>query len=108
MLTYNWPGNIRELRNSVERAYVLANGDLAEPEDLALANLDLGLTPANAPQAYREQSLEDLEQFPRFEICDPERVHVANLPANVDGLHVIDADEIVKARLVRDEVLAGE
>lgn len=34
LLTYNWPGNIRELSNIVERAYVLAQSDTLEVEDL--------------------------------------------------------------------------
>ena len=36
MLAHGWPGNLRELRNSVERAAILAPQDLLEPADLAL------------------------------------------------------------------------
>ncbi|MBU0692605.1 sigma-54 dependent transcriptional regulator [bacterium] len=35
MLTYDWPGNIRELRNVIERAIVLCKGDTIEPPDLS-------------------------------------------------------------------------
>ena len=31
---YNWPGNIRELSNTIERLYVLSDGDSIGPEDL--------------------------------------------------------------------------
>jgi two-component system response regulator HydG len=31
---YNWPGNIRELRNAVERGLAMARGDLIVPSDL--------------------------------------------------------------------------
>lgn len=31
---YAWPGNLRELRNVIERAVILASGDLIEPLDL--------------------------------------------------------------------------
>jgi DNA-binding NtrC family response regulator len=32
--SYNWPGNIRELRNTVERAMILVDGDLIDEEHL--------------------------------------------------------------------------
>jgi two-component system response regulator AtoC len=30
---YQWPGNVREMRNAIERAMLLAEGDLLEPSD---------------------------------------------------------------------------
>jgi DNA-binding NtrC family response regulator len=36
LATYSWPGNIRELRNVLERAALLAAGDLLGPADLRL------------------------------------------------------------------------
>jgi transcriptional regulator with GAF, ATPase, and Fis domain len=62
ILQYGWPGNIRELRNSVERASVLAIGALAEPEDLALSQLDIAQDMLMPPAAYQEKSLEDVER----------------------------------------------
>jgi len=32
---YDWPGNVRELENAVERAVVLARGDIVQEKDLA-------------------------------------------------------------------------
>ncbi|HIJ87937.1 MAG TPA: sigma-54-dependent Fis family transcriptional regulator [Desulfuromonadales bacterium] len=35
LVEYNWPGNIRELRNVIERAMVVARGTLVELDDLS-------------------------------------------------------------------------
>ncbi len=37
---YNWPGNVRELENAIERAVVLARGDVLVPADLPRAIQD--------------------------------------------------------------------
>ncbi|MFN3191061.1 MAG: sigma 54-interacting transcriptional regulator [Aureliella sp.] len=39
MLGYNWPGNVRQLRNVIDSAVVLANGDEIEPSDLSLRDV---------------------------------------------------------------------
>ena len=36
LIRYRWPGNIRELENFVERAVILATGELLQPADFAL------------------------------------------------------------------------
>jgi NtrC-family two-component system response regulator AlgB len=33
---YSWPGNLRELRNAIERAVIMAKGDKLDPKDLPL------------------------------------------------------------------------
>ncbi len=34
LLAYEWPGNVRELQNAIERAVVLAKGEVVTPRDL--------------------------------------------------------------------------
>ncbi len=39
MKGYGWPGNIRELRNFIERVYILTDGDFVDVHDLRFAGL---------------------------------------------------------------------
>jgi Nif-specific regulatory protein len=67
---YTWPGNIRELRNVIERAVVLGLGATIAPDDVSLAPLVPIVAMANqtagaeaSPQpAYRAITLEQLEK----------------------------------------------
>ena len=43
---HDWPGNIRELRNAIERAVVMGNGEIILPEDLPIVVLN---TPPRKP-----------------------------------------------------------
>ena len=42
LLRYDWPGNIRELSNAIERAVVLGQDDVLQPEDLPETLLETG------------------------------------------------------------------
>ena len=48
---YSWPGNIRELENALERALIIAPGDIT-PDDILLPSADTGL-----PQLERPKNL---------------------------------------------------
>lgn len=39
ILAYNWPGNVRQLRNVIDSAVVLASGATIEPSDLSLQDM---------------------------------------------------------------------
>jgi Nif-specific regulatory protein len=62
MVQYDWPGNIRELRNAIERAVVMGNGKEIVPQDLpirtARANypgLQVGLTLEKALNRFKKE-----------------------------------------------------
>ena len=58
LLQYDWPGNIRELRNVIERAFIMSNGEEIQAEDLSI--MDHGTL--HAPQAIQpDGSLEQEE-----------------------------------------------
>src|SRR5690606_29872269 len=58
LLSYNWPGNIRELRNVIERASIIC------PQvEIDVSHLGLGDQPsANSPRVGAQLSLEELEK----------------------------------------------
>ena len=57
LLAYAWPGNIRELEHTIERAVLLASPPLITPEDLTLQSR----VPTSV--AMEEMSLEDAERL---------------------------------------------
>lgn len=57
MKSYSWPGNIRELEHSVEKATILAEGNVVRPEDMHLK------TAANQQVMHHERaSYDDYER----------------------------------------------
>ena len=72
---YSWPGNIRELRNVVERAVLLCTEGIIQaqhlPEDMRNRQVGRELTPGNA-----DLSLEDSE-----------KVHIQNVLKTCRGNH---------------------
>ncbi|HET7456641.1 MAG TPA: sigma-54 dependent transcriptional regulator [Gemmatimonadaceae bacterium] len=72
LLAHPWPGNVRELRHAVERAVLMAPGEMVSEEHLALRPTGAGgggsgshaATAAGAPAAPNEDmTLEDHERF---------------------------------------------
>jgi len=64
LCAYPWPGNVREMRNVLERALLLCGRDLLEPADLRFDGPGAAPVPepAEAPAAERLLTLEELEK----------------------------------------------
>lgn len=62
LLRHDWPGNIRELRNRIERAGVLATGDTYEPSDLFPERRLDELPPQTLADARKKAELDQIER----------------------------------------------
>jgi NtrC-family two-component system response regulator AlgB len=85
LLAYGWPGNLRELRNAIERAVILAKGDQLGPSDLP-AELRRQSTTATTnghelPLVGSLVSLEQLEEahLRKIMACTPCRAEAARI-----------------------------
>jgi DNA-binding NtrC family response regulator len=58
MFSYAWPGNIRELKNVLERAVLLAESDILQPRDLRFEADLRGLTVASASDGISLEATE--------------------------------------------------
>src|SRR5215813_13576961 len=65
LFAHAWPGNVRELQNVIERAVLLAKGELIEPPDLPFDNgsAPSAISPALAWDVPPNMTLEDIEKF---------------------------------------------
>ncbi len=70
---YSWPGNVRELQNVIERALILAEGDVIQPSDLP-GNMKLE---HGAPLYQMDNGLPSLENL--------ERLYIQNLLKRFSG-----------------------
>jgi Nif-specific regulatory protein len=54
LMQYDWPGNIRELENAMERAIVIGSSDFILPEDLPETLMETAPSSTSAPAKYHD------------------------------------------------------
>jgi DNA-binding NtrC family response regulator len=85
---HDWPGNIRELKNVLERAVLMAHGSVLLPEHLPLDQL-------RAPPPEADAAGAPLAGYaPALSLADVERLHIREVLALVGG-HLGKASEVL-------------
>lgn len=79
LLKYNWPGNIRELQHTVEKAVILSDSNILKPEDFFMRPVS---TLANHKP---DTTLEDMEKQMIFQAIEKNQ---GNLSAAADQLGI--------------------
>src|SRR5262245_10553734 len=95
LMNYQWPGNIRELRNLIERLLILHEGDEVKAVDLPI---ELG-TPPRATVDPTEASLVSLQEMERRHV---ERVLGATGWNKAQAARVLDVDIKTLNKKIRD------
>ncbi|OKL42100.1 sigma-54-dependent transcriptional regulator [Pontibacter flavimaris] len=59
---HNWPGNVRELQHAVERAIILAEGNVLQPQDFSFSAMEVAPAPAAAFVPDTPMPLREIER----------------------------------------------
>lgn len=63
MLSYAWPGNIRELAHVIERAMFLRTADVIDEQDLSLSHIQMHPLPVNSQaENWQSMTLDEIEK----------------------------------------------
>jgi two-component system response regulator HydG len=92
IMRYDWPGNIRELENCIERACALSSGPVLQLGDLPTQLQQQGLEThrvALQPAAAPEEKLRDVQPLAELE-----------RRAILQAIHVLNGDKLLAARML--------
>lgn len=84
LAAYDWPGNVREMENVIQRAVILAPGEVIAQEHLALTIPNLAATPVPAVRSVEPAAAANSVGNPA-NIKDLEKQHILDTLAKVGG-----------------------
>lgn len=86
MLDYGWPGNVREMENVIQRAVILAPGEVVKPEHLHLPSRQAAQVYGDANRNNDEGNAQDLKSL--------EKAHIMTTLASVNGSRKLAAQKL--------------
>lgn len=106
---YDWPGNIRELENLVERAYILEPSQVLTPSGFPAELFQNDLTVTEVPvsaqlplASARNQAIDDFERHYLKDLLTANRGRI-NLSAQVAGISVRQLHKLMQKHHLRKE-----
>ena len=84
LLRYNWPGNIRELENAIERAYILENSHVLTLESLP-AGIVASAAVASVPIVHKNTGLKSLSEMRKSALDSIERTYLKEVLIQTKG-----------------------
>jgi Nif-specific regulatory protein len=102
LLGYDWPGNIRELENAIERAVVLGSTDTILPEDLPEALLEAAPASATPASNFAESVKESKKRavLDALEATGGSYVEAARLL----GVHVNNLHRLIRNLGIKSQI----
>ena len=86
LMQHHWPGNVRELENVVQRAMILAIGDVIELEDLNLPQIETAEVPVEVLiQGAIQQQAETDGGDSQMDMKSLEKAHIIETLNSVNG-----------------------
>ena len=105
LLAYDWPGNIRELANAIERAVVLGASDLVLPEDLPEAVLEMQPRTGIPASSYYEAIIEVKRQLILRALAQAKGNYIE--AAKLLGMHVNYLHRLIKNLDLKQAITKG-